>query len=652
MSQMLRCPNGHEWNVPTEVLASSAGSTLSCPVCGVSAQTVSWPPTGSPPTFNQTTSGSMPAGPPAMPVIAGYEVLEEIGQGGMGIVYCARQLARDRIVALKVIRRERLAHPDIVQRFRREAQAAARLAHPNIVALYEADQAGDLHYLAMEYVPGLTLQRLLERSGAMNVWQACDCVRQTALALQHAADQALVHRDIKPSNIMIIAPPQGPIPLRPAVKVLDVGVARLYALHNLPEDSLTTLTRDGAVIGTPDYIAPEQLENPHSADIRADLYSLGCTFYHLLTGQVPFPGGTLIQKLDRQRWQTPPSVDQLRQEVPSAVAAIVRRLMAKHPDDRYRTPAELSSALEQLGRSSISPADSQLAPLHETSCCRGHAGPVVALAFAPDGTLLSAGSDRTLRHWSGLGYATGQVLGQSPHEISCLAIVPDSGLLLAGQGASVRIWDPQRGVEVQRLSGHIDAVRSIAVDSQGRFVLTGSADRSLRLWDLRTGREMQRLAGNKAEIVSAALSADGRHALSGSRDQTLRLWELSSGRLLCSFPVPRGPVLGVAFAPGERAVVSAHFDTTLRLWEIDSERELRRFSGHRQMVVCLAVSPGRLISGSHDGTARIWDIDSGAELWCCRGHSAPLTSVALHPDGKTLASASADETIRLWQLPR
>ena len=202
----------------------------------------------------------------------------------------------------------------------------------------------------MEYVPGVTLQELVDQNGPLPIAQACDFVRQTALGLQHAAEQALVHRDVKPANLMILlnvdrstrqAESVGQsalrIPSSALVKILDMGVARLYQLAHLPEESLTTLTRDGSVIGTPDYIAPEQLEDPHGADIRADLYSLGCTFYFLLTGKVPFPGGTLIQKLDRQRKETPLSVDQLRGEIPSAVAAVVRRLMAKAPADQRDT---------------------------------------------------------------------------------------------------------------------------------------------------------------------------------------------------------------------------------------------------------------------------------------------------------------------------
>src|SRR5262249_30158138 len=162
---------------------------------------------------------------------------------------------------------------EVVQRFRREAQAAARLSHPNIVQVYESDQEGDLHYLAMEYVPGETLQRMVERTGPLPVAVACDYIRQTALGLQHAAEQSLVHRDIKPSNLMVVAGSgRGG---RGVVKILDMGVAKLLESRQFHEESLTTLTRDGAVVGTPDYIAPEQLEDPHGADIRADLYSLG-----------------------------------------------------------------------------------------------------------------------------------------------------------------------------------------------------------------------------------------------------------------------------------------------------------------------------------------------------------------------------------------
>jgi hypothetical protein len=484
------------------------------------------------------------------------------------------------------------------------------------------------------------------------VAEACDFVRQTTLGLQHAAEQALVHRDIKPGNLMAVVPPSAPLWSRPLIKLLDMGVARLYQSGESYEESLSTLTRDGSVIGTPDYVAPEQLEDPHTADIRADLYSLGCTFYFLLSGQVPFPGGTLIQKLDRQRWETPPSVDQLRPDVPPAVAAIVRRLMAKHPDDRYRSPAEVADALDQLARTGLLPRGHQPAPLRETRCFRPEAGPIVAAAFLPDGkSFVSAAADRAVRRWNS---ETGEMTGRfsdAPYEIGCLAIVPVSGHVLVGQGASVRMYDPATGRELARLTGHTDAVRSISVAAKGSLALTGSDDRTVRLWDLSAGREVLRLAGHRAGVTGVALSADGRLALSGGRDQTLRLWDASNGRELRQFTVPRGQVLGVALTEEGRAALSCHFDTTVRLWDLETGRELRRLSGHKQMVTCVFLLPGgRIVSASHDRTLRVWDPESGAELMCCQGHTAAVTSVAVAADGRLL-SGSADGTLRLWLLP-
>jgi WD40 repeat protein len=504
----------------------------------------------------------------------------------------------------------------------------------------------------MEYVAGVTLQKLVEDRGPLPIAQACDFVRQAAQALQHAAEQRLVHRDIKPSNLMVLAPPGQPPPPRPVLKVLDMGVARLFQLSE-QEASLTTLTRDGSVIGTPDYIAPEQLEDPRTVDVRADLYSLGCTFYYLLTGQVPFPGGTLVQKLDRQRWHTAPSVHQLRPDVPAGLAAVVRRLMAKHPDDRFQTPADLAASLETLLRTGDLPGAHQPAVLAPLRTLPGHTGPVVAVAFCPGGrTLVSGSADRTLRLWD---VATGQEkarFGDGRYAVGCLAVVPTSGIILAGQGVTVRGWDPATGKEVLKLSGHNDAVRCITVSADGRRAVTGSDDRTVRVWELGRGRELFRFSRHRAGVTGVALSADGKLALSGARDQSLRLWEVSNGREVRSFAVPRGQVLCVALAPDGQAGYSGHFDTTVRMWDLHAGRELRRLSGHRQMVDGLACLPdGRLASASHDQTARLWDAASGHELASCQGHTGPVSAVAVGGDGTLLATASSDQTVRLWQVP-
>jgi len=660
MPRLWRCSNGHQWRSSAEADAT----VPACPVCGATeSSAVPAPddpaatephagPSGAAapgtPTEPLTPPGKgRPAPPPQVP---GFDILEEIGQGGMGVVYRARQLQPQRVVALKVIRAERVANVEALCRFQREARAAARLSHPNIVTVYDSDTAGDVHYLAMEYVPGVTLQKLVEASGPLPVERACDYVRQTALGLQHAAEQALVHRDIKPSNLMVVAPGGVPPP-RAVVKILDMGVARLRQLSGLSEDSLTTLTRDGAVVGTPDYIAPEQLENPHGADIRADLYSLGCTFYFLLSGQVPFPGGTLIQKLDRQRWQTPPSVDQLRSEVPAPVAAVVRRLMAKHPDDRYRSPAEVAGALEQLVRTGVLPHGHQPEPLRQTLQLTAHLGGVSCVAWVGPGLAVSGGADRVLRLWD---LAAGRPLrsfGQTSHEVTCLAVVP-GGPVLAGQGVSVRVWDRDSGREVGRLTGHTDSVRGVAVSADGRVALT-CGDRTVRLWDVPSGRELLRLSGHRHRVTAAALSADARLAASADGEQPLRLWDLRTGRELRRLTVPRGTVPALAFAPDGAALLSAHFDTTLRLWETTTGRELRRFKGHRHMVsaAAFAADGRRALSGGGDGTVRFWDPASGAELCGGAGHAGPVTAALFAADGRHVLTAGADGTLRLWALP-
>jgi serine/threonine-protein kinase len=290
-----------------------------------------------------------------------YQLLQRLGEGGMGQVFLARHVRLGRRVALKVVRKERLVKPEILGLFHREIQAAARLSHPNIVRALDAGQEGDTHYFVMEYVAGTDLGRLVRRRGFLNVAEACDYARQAALGLQHAFERGLVHRDVRPENLMLTPPSHGgDLNTSPpsqggnlntsppcergdrggVVKLLDMGLARLRAEGEVAGED--------KVVGSADYIAPEQILDSRAVDTRADLYSLGCTLYHLLTGRVPFPGGTVKQKLRRHRRREPVPVEKLRPEVPLAVSAVIRKLMAKRPDDRFQTPAEAAEALADL----------------------------------------------------------------------------------------------------------------------------------------------------------------------------------------------------------------------------------------------------------------------------------------------------------------
>jgi serine/threonine-protein kinase len=273
-------------------------------------------------------------------VLGSYILLERLGEGSMGQVFKARHRNLRRIAAIKVIRKDRLDHPHAVQRFQREVRAAAALDHPHIVLAYDADQIGSTHLLVMEYIDGARdLSQVVAKSGPLPVDQACQCIRQAALGLQHAHERGLVHRDIKPHNLLLTADGK-------TVKILDMGLARLDAWAG--DAPGTFMTQAGTGVGTADYVAPEQALSAHTADIRADIYSLGCTFYYLLTAQVPFPGGGVTDKLLKHLRAAPQPVERLRSDLPPHVIAVVRQMMAKKPEGRYQTPAEVAAVLASV----------------------------------------------------------------------------------------------------------------------------------------------------------------------------------------------------------------------------------------------------------------------------------------------------------------
>lgn len=289
----------------------------------------------------------------------------------MGQVFKARHRTLGRLVAVKILRPALLSNDRAIKRFLREMRVAAGLSHPHIVRALDADCLDNRYFFAMDFVAGQDLAKIVKQTGPLRVAQACDYIRQAALGLQHAHERGMVHRDIKPHNLLV-TPAANTSPRSSSttpvaflgrwgtVKILDMGLALLTEQEG--SENSTQLTQLGVVMGTPDFISPEQVRNSHATDIRSDIYSLGCTLYFLLTARLPFPKGTTTEKLLQHQLDEPPPVEEIRRQqllqrgkparevrrLSPRVAEVVRAMMAKRPEHRLQTPAEVVEAMTAL----------------------------------------------------------------------------------------------------------------------------------------------------------------------------------------------------------------------------------------------------------------------------------------------------------------
>jgi eukaryotic-like serine/threonine-protein kinase len=345
--------------------------------------------------------------------IGKYKLLERIGFGGMGQVFLCEHMYMRRRVAIKVLPPAKAEEPAALGRFYREARAAAALDHPNIVRTHDIDQDGPLHFLVMEYVDGSSLLEIVKKKGPMAVHRAAHYIWQSAQGLDHAFRVGVIHRDIKPGNILVD---------RTGVsKILDMGLARFY--HS-DDDMLTKKYDEKSVLGTADYVAPEQTINSHDVDVRADIYSLGATFYYLLAGHPPFPEGTISQKLIAHQTRQPVPIRKLRAEVPEGLATVLERMMSKSVTERFQTPNEMSEAL-----SAFLPAEMVPPPEEEM--------PVLSPAARESGSHgVSGSSFGSALHDSGLmradsGSRSGQIAASGGSRILSGARQPPFGVAIA-----------------------------------------------------------------------------------------------------------------------------------------------------------------------------------------------------------------------------
>jgi tRNA A-37 threonylcarbamoyl transferase component Bud32 len=650
-SQKLHCPCGHSWERP-EPGPLPADIRDICPVCTPSIQAAS----------NPTVTGPDRPQTELKPgeELAGFEIIRPLNRGGMGVVYKARQKDLNRLVALKVVAPERLGgadHAEYLERFRREVRAAALLNHPNIVTVYATDLSGPRPYFAMEFVEGIDLYRLVNRAGPLDFLESCDYIRQAALGLQHAFERGLVHRDIKPHNLMVTPSPLDPVtentPRRPpTIKILDMGLARLESADEGLEEGLT---RAEAFLGTPDYAAPEQAEDSRLADIRADLYSLGATWFYLLTKEVPFPGTSLMQKLRRQLTQPTPLVTEHRPDVPPVIVAFIRKLMDRDPAERFQTPIELADAITDYLRDPTRIPD-WMGPsaAEEALSVQAHAGGIAAMCLNGDGTLLlTGGDDEHLRLWEVPALTEVRTITGDPGPV-CGVAMTGSGkwgasvaLRLLSRDMAVQLWDLTAGEERRRLAGARDSLVCIALTPDGRRIAAGGRDGTVHVWIMDPpGTPPLALAGHVGTVTGVAFAPDGSAIHSVGLDGTLRRWDLATGEGEELVRGDAGAVRAVAVSKADESVALAGDRLILR----HPDGELLTLDGHTGGALSVAFSGDGtfLVSGGSDGVVRLWRTADGSELASFEGHEGSVRAVAFSPDRRLVYSAGNDGTLRRW----
>ncbi|MBX7102716.1 MAG: serine/threonine protein kinase [Gemmataceae bacterium] len=651
-----------------------------------------------------------------------YRKLSLLGQGGMGEVYKAAHVRLNRHVALKVIRPQSLKNTenpkDLIRRFQREAQAASQLLHPNIVILFDCNEIDGTHFIAMEYVDGHDMMKIVQdRGGAVPVTTACDYIRQAALGLQQVFEYGMVHRDIKPSNLLVTKPTpagvrtvrgpnarsSGQIP-RPGVpiprgnpggvvKILDLGLVRMTDTID-DHSTLTALTMQGAVIGTPDFISPEQARDATKVDIRSDLYSLGCTFYYLLTGRAPFPNGSSVEKLLAHQNEMPTALDTIRPGLPAEVVGIVQRLMSKRAESRFQTPADLVDAISGIphevltgqGRVSAAPMpaytapesplpsaappptqffspDSLILPAKKAASLTGHRGYVTALAFGPDGRLLATGGiDGTVRLWDvGLArpverqVASNDGLGEVHH----LCFGPTGKVLYAGSSAihghNWR-WEwtgPQQTVR-SRFENDQYRTSCFAISPDGHTIAAGSAAAVL-LYDA-NGRKPTQLKGHSHEVRALCYSPNGKRLYSAGADRRIIMWEPSRfwNTQRATFDGHKDTVTSLCLIPDGTVLASGSADGSICLWDAGAESTdaLATLSGHSAGVRLVRfLAPGNLLLSVADGgQVFLWDVAEQVKIREWQIEKGLIHSVAISPDARFLAVGQGDGQVSFYDL--
>jgi WD40 repeat protein/predicted Ser/Thr protein kinase len=600
----------------------------------------------------------------ALPVriVPGYEILGELGRGGMGVVYKARQTSLNRLVALKMILAGAHAGPQQRERFRGEAEAAARLQHPNIVQVYEVGEHDRCPYFSLEYVDGRSLHDVLSTRPPSPL-QAAALLEQLAHAVHYAHQRGIVHRDLKPSNILLTQ--EG------APKITDFGLAK--QLGGGPAQ-----TRTGDILGTPSYMAPEQAAGK-TKEIRpcTDIYSLGAILYEMLAGRPPFEGSSAFDTVYQVITAEPERPSRRNPRIPLDLETICLKCLEKEPAKRYASARELAEDLRRFQRGE--PIEARPVGWWERSVKWVRRRPAVsallALCLASLLALLIGGwlSAMSL-------YESNQKLAAAERKQNAdlvrLNVSNGTQYLQEGNLLASLIWfvramkleaDEAR-IEAHRLRiaavlrecprlsqmwFHDDDVNDVAFSPDGRWVLTASSDHTARVWDAASGAaRFDTPLQHNSFVLRASFSPDGSRIVTASDDTTAAIWDAATGRRLATLEGHKAVVRDARFSPDGSQVVTAGGDATARIWDAATGKPLLRAPlSHDKSVVHALFHPDgkRILTASEDASARIWQLEhDSAKVVAQLRHKAALTDVCFDATGKLVATASEDRTARIW----
>ncbi len=638
-----------------------------------------------------------------------YKVLGTLGRGGMGAVYLAEHLKMGRRVALKVVRPELLGRPDALSRFQQEVRAAARLTHPNIVRALDADEAGGLHFLVMEYVEGTDLARRLEQGGPLPAALACEYARQAALGLQHAHEHGMVHRDVKPHNLMLT--PEG------QVKILDFGLARFA--QDQANRGEGQLTGSGVVLGSADYVAPEQTRDAHQTDARSDVYSLGCTLYHLLSGRVPFAQGTAVDKMLRHTLDAPPPLAELRPDLPAGLAAVVERMMAKEPSQRYQTPAKVAEALAPFTRPAaktrpitrrrwpsvaVAVAAAAVAAVllgaavyriqtdqgelvirtesDDVEVVVKQGGRVVRvvdtktdkeikltldsgayqleLQGAPEGLKLSI--DRATLTRGKQTLATIERKAQEPARIELLQRIPISAAgnlfydvdISEGGKYALVTRDISPGCQLVLFNARTGDRLYDRHGYLARFLdgehLVVDADGMFRVYEAKSGKQLRE--GRHGDIWGMVVAPRGKHLVYQANNR-FALFDLTDMTEKHAWQKQSSGAAGLDFsADGRRAIMRLNEDDAWVVWDVENDREAEDFAWLKKEPRPQFLPDGKTVLTCRDGKYVRADAATGRVLETLRPVEPPpgLQSWAVVRRGRFLLAGFDDATVRLYPL--